>query len=57
MHRPASEAERARVRYDFLTQLRLARELYEYKTAGYRSNLWRGLTNRWNNALKYARSL
>ena len=39
-----------------LLKLRMAREEYEREVVGYRGNLWTGLTNRWNGALKTAQS-
>lgn len=39
-----------------LDKLRLAREYYERHYVGYRANFWRGLVNRWNSALRVARS-
>jgi hypothetical protein len=38
-----------------LTALREGREDYERNVVGVRANLWNGLVNRWNNALKLAR--
>lgn len=40
---------------DLLTRLRAAREEYEREVVGYREVFWRGLTNRWNNALAAAK--
>jgi hypothetical protein len=37
-----------------LMALRTAREGYERNVVGYRANFWKGLVNRWNNALKVA---
>lgn len=42
--------------YDLLTRLREAREGYERDVIGYRKDKWKGLTNRWNNALAAART-
>jgi lysozyme family protein len=42
---------------DFLKSLRKAREYYEEHYVGFRSNLWHGLENRWNNALAFAEKL
>ncbi len=39
----------------FLVKLRRAREDYERHVVGYRANFWRGLVNRWNEALEVAR--
>lgn len=39
-----------------LTSLRAARERYESEFVGYRANFWRGLVNRWDGALRVARS-
>src|SRR6202035_2719520 len=41
---------------DMLVKLRAARESYEREVVGYRANLWKGLVNRWNNALTVAKS-
>lgn len=38
-----------------LQKLREARETYERKYVGVRSNLWKGLVNRWNGALRVAK--
>lgn len=40
-----------------LTALRAAREQYELRVAGRREIFWKGLVNRWNNALAFARTL
>ena len=40
-----------------LATLRLAREQYELKVAGRRDKFWRGLVNRWDNSLDFARSI
>ena len=40
-----------------LNALRLAREQYELRVAGRREIFWKGLVNRWNNALAFSRSL
>lgn len=40
---------------DLLSKLRWAREDYERNVVGFRANFWRGLTNRWDNALIKAR--
>ncbi len=40
-----------------LVALRVAREQYELKVAGRREIFWRGLVNRWDNSLGFARSL
>jgi hypothetical protein len=40
-----------------VSRLRIAREAYEREEVGYRSNLWDGLVNRWNNAEKIATRL
>lgn len=37
-----------------LDALRAARERYELDVVGYREKFWKGLTNRWNKALKAA---
>ena len=37
-----------------LLALRKSREAYERAVVGYRANFWKGLTNRWNNALQVA---
>lgn len=37
---------------EFLERFREAREKYERRIAGYRPNLWRGLTARWDNQLR-----
>lgn len=39
-----------------LLKLRAAREDYERNVVGYRANFWKGLTNRWDNALKVAQT-
>jgi hypothetical protein len=39
-----------------LTKLQAARERYEREWVGYRANLWDGLVNRWNGALKVAQT-
>ncbi len=56
---PLSKAtmERAQLNSDkLLTDLRAARETYERKYVGVRENLWRGLVNRWDGALRVAKS-
>lgn len=40
---------------DLLNKLRAAREDYERVIVGYRANFWRGLQNRWDNALEIAK--
>lgn len=40
-----------------LAMLRQMRELYEREKVGMRSNLWRGLVNRWDRALVIARNM
>lgn len=40
-----------------LLKLRAAREEYERKVVGVRTNLWKGLVNRWDKALSVAQSL
>jgi hypothetical protein len=40
-----------------LAALRVAREKYELRVAGRREMFWKGLVNRWNNALAFASSL
>ena len=40
---------------ELLDKLRWAREDYERNVVGYRANFWKGLTNRWNNALTAAK--
>jgi hypothetical protein len=42
---------------ELLDKLREAREDYEREVVGYRANFWKGLVNRWNNALKTARKM
>lgn len=41
----------------FLQKLRDAREEYEVRYIGKRPQFWAGLTNRWNNALAFAKTL
>lgn len=41
---------------ELLGKLRVAREKYERDFVGYRPEFWKGLTNRWNNALAFAQS-
>ena len=38
-----------------LTALRAAREQYELRVAGRRERFWKGLVNRWDNSLDFAR--
>ena len=55
---PKSKAAMATAEQDpdaLLGKLRAARETYERKYVGVRENLWRGLVNRWNGALRIAR--
>jgi Predicted Peptidoglycan domain len=40
-----------------LAALRVAREQYELRVAGRRGVFWRGLVNRWNNSLDFARNV
>lgn len=40
-----------------LKNLRASREVYERRKRDERSDFWKGLVNRWNNALAYAQSL
>ena len=42
---------------NLLTLLRAAREAYEIAKYGRREQYWKGLTNRWNNALAVAKAL
>ncbi len=51
----AAEAEKNPVQY--LLSLRTAREQYEIRFIGKRLKFWKGLTNRWNNALKAAQTI
>jgi lysozyme family protein len=56
---PKSKAAMAKAQTkpdELLMDLREAREKYERTVVGYRSNFWRGLVNRWNSALRIARS-
>jgi hypothetical protein len=41
---------------NLLAALRAAREQYERDVVGYRAQFWEGLVNRWNKALKVAKS-
>jgi hypothetical protein len=49
-------AEAQKAPQDLLEKLRAARERYEREWIGFRANLWDGLVNRWNGALKIART-
>ena len=40
-----------------LAKLRVAREQYELRVAGRREKFWKGLVNRWDNSLTFARSV
>jgi hypothetical protein len=40
-----------------LSALRVAREQYELKVAGRREKFWKGLVNRWDNSLDFARNV
>jgi hypothetical protein len=40
-----------------LAALRVAREQYEIRIAGRREKFWRGLVNRWDNSLDFARNV
>lgn len=40
-----------------LTALRVAREQYELRVAGRRENFWKGLVNRWDDSLDFARKV
>jgi hypothetical protein len=40
-----------------LADLRAARERYELRVAGRREKFWKGLVNRWDNSLDFARSI
>lgn len=42
---------------NLLAALRVAREQYELRVAGRRNKFWRGLVNRWDNSLDFARSV
>jgi hypothetical protein len=37
--------------------LRAAREQYELRVAGRREKFWKGLVNRWDNSLDFARNV
>lgn len=52
--RAALEAADSKQPSAILTRLRAAREEYERTKVGYRANLWTGLVNRWEKALKIA---
>lgn len=56
---PESKAAMFKAEHDpdvLLQNLREARETYERDYVGYRANFWRGLVNRWNSALRVAKS-
>jgi murein L,D-transpeptidase YcbB/YkuD len=56
---PQSKAAMAKAEKNpdtLLSALRAARETYERKYVGVRENLWRGLVNRWDGALRIAKS-